>query len=154
MTTIIPYQHDIHHAHFVSINERWIKKYFGMEQSDINALHHAKSYILDKGGHIVMAELNGEIVGTCALIKMEHPDYDFELAKMGVTPAAQGKGAGLLLGQAVIEKARSLGAKRIYLESNSVLESAIRLYRKLGFVDVKGVPSPYCRCNVQMELVL
>ncbi|HMI01089.1 MAG TPA: GNAT family N-acetyltransferase, partial [Pedobacter sp.] len=59
-----------------------------------------------------------------------------------------------LLGNAVIEKARSLGARKIYLESNTILTPAINLYHKLGFKKVAGHATPYERCNIQMELSL
>ena len=85
---------------------------------------------------------------------MIDPDYDFELAKMAVSPKAQGKYIGWLLGNAVIEKARSLGARKIYLESNTVLKPAINLYYKLGFQKVIGRSTPYERCNIQMERVI
>ncbi|MEO0433444.1 MAG: GNAT family N-acetyltransferase, partial [Cyanobacteria bacterium J06656_5] len=67
---------------------------------------------------------------------------------------AQGKGIGWLLGQAAINRARELGAETIFLESNTVLKPAINLYQKLGFRKVVGQPSPYQRCNIQMELKL
>ena len=59
-----------------------------------------------------------------------------------------------MIGQATIEKAKEIGAKKVYLETNSVLKPAISLYYKLGFKDVEGYDSPYNRCNVQMELPL
>ncbi len=83
---------------------------------------------------------------------MEHPEYDFELAKMAVSPKAQGKGIGWLLGKGIVEKAKSLNAKKIYLESNTILNPAITLYHKLGFKKVTGLITPYERCNIQMEL--
>jgi GNAT superfamily N-acetyltransferase len=93
-------------------------------------------------------------VGVCALIKMDDPVYDFELAKMAVSPLAQGKNIGWLLGQAVIKKAKLLGASKLYLESNTILAPAINLYHKLGFQKVVGHATPYERCNIQMELLL
>ena len=63
-----------------------------------------------------------------------------------------GLGIGFLIGQACIEKARALGAHRVYLESNTTLKPAINLYHQLGFRKVAGPPSPYERCNIQMEL--
>jgi GNAT superfamily N-acetyltransferase len=109
---------------------------------------------LDKGGKIIVAIQNGTVLGVCALVKMENSIYDFELAKMAVSQEARGKGIGYLLGKSIIETARSLGAKRIYLESNSVLEAALSLYQKLGFQDITDHQSPYSRCNVQMGLSL
>ena len=139
---------------FKELNEAWIRQYFKMEEMDHTVLDHPKEYILDKGGHIAIALYKDEPVGVCALIKMEHPTYDYELSKMGVSPLAQGKGIGWLLGKAIIDKARSLGAKSVYLESNTILTPAISLYRKLGFVKVPSQPTAYERCNIQMELKL
>jgi GNAT superfamily N-acetyltransferase len=153
MITIIPYT-PVYAEAFKSINEEWITKYFKMEASDYKALDHPQEYILDRGGAILVALDNEEPVGVCGLIKMDHPDYDFELAKMGVRPSMQGKGVGYLLGKAIIEKAKTLGAQKIYLETNSCLTPAIQLYYKLGFKDIKGLPTPYERCDTQMELVL
>jgi len=139
---------------FKRLNEEWISKYFKMEAADHKALDHPQKNIIDKGGHILVALYNNEPVGVCALIKMDDPVYEYELAKMAVSPIAQGKNIGWLLGQAIIEKARSLGAKKLYLESNTILQPAIKLYHKLGFKKVVGHATPYERCNIQMELVL
>jgi GNAT superfamily N-acetyltransferase len=140
-------------AAFKSLNEEWIRKYFRIEQADSIALDNPQSYIIDGGGCILFALHNGEPVGTCALIRMKD-GTGFELAKMAVSPAMQGKGLGMLLGNAAVDKARSLGAKRLYLESNTLLKAAITLYEKLGFRKVAGVPSPYERANIHMELIL
>jgi GNAT superfamily N-acetyltransferase len=151
MINIIPYTPAYHEA-FKSINEEWITQYFKMEDSDYKALDHPQEYILDRGGAILVALENEEPVGVCALIKMDHPDYDFELAKMGVRPRMHGKGVGYLLGKTIIEKAIELGAKKIYLETNSCLTPAIQLYYKLGFKDIERMPTPYERCDTQMVL--
>jgi DNA-binding MarR family transcriptional regulator/GNAT superfamily N-acetyltransferase len=139
-------------AAFRQLNEEWITTWFRMEEGDYKALDHPREYILDKGGHIFMALYKSEPVGTCSLIRMD--DDSFELAKMGVSPKTQGLGIGYLLGRACIEKARALGARRVYLESNTRLKPAINLYHKLGFRKVAGPPSPYERCDIQMELIL
>jgi len=135
---------------FRDINEEWISKHFVMEATDFKSLDHPQEYILDKGGHIFMALLDGEAVGACALIKMS--DTKYELAKMGVRPEARGNGIGWQLGVASLEKAKELGATSVYLESNTVLPPAIKLYRKMGFKEVFGQPTPYARCNIQMEI--
>ncbi|WP_421939421.1 bifunctional helix-turn-helix transcriptional regulator/GNAT family N-acetyltransferase [Pedobacter sp.] len=139
---------------FRELNKEWISTYFEMEDSDYKALDHPNEYILDKGGFIMVALYEDEPMGVCAMIKMNDAEYDFELAKMAVSPKAQGKNIGFLLASAIIEKAKSKGAKKIYLESNTVLKPAINLYHKLGFQKVAGKPTPYTRCNIQMELNL
>jgi N-acetylglutamate synthase-like GNAT family acetyltransferase/DNA-binding MarR family transcriptional regulator len=135
---------------FKQLNEEWITQYFEMEETDYKSLDHPDSYILNKGGHILIALYNNEPVGACALIKMDNEMY--ELAKMAVSPKAKGKGIGFILGNAAIAKAKQLGAKKLYLESNTILKPAINLYHKLGFKKVTGVPSPYERCNIQMMM--
>lgn len=142
----------VYRQQFKQLNEEWITQYFRMEEADYRSLDHPEEYILDKGGHIFIALYNNEPVGTCALINMG--DGSFELAKMAVSPLARGKGIGWLLGQHCIEKARALGASRVYLESNTILKPAIQLYHKLGFRKVAGPPSPYERSNIQMEVRL
>ncbi|MFC7666815.1 GNAT family N-acetyltransferase [Hymenobacter humi] len=92
------------------------------------------------------------MVGTCALIK-EHEGV-YELAKMAVSPRAQGLGIGWALGQAILGKARQLGARRVELLSNSRLTPALALYEKLGFQHVPVPPTPYERTDVKMVLDL
>lgn len=150
---IVAYQPKYQSA-FKSLNEEWISGYFEIEEADRKALDSAEAYILDKGGKIFVALYNNEPVGVCALIKMDDPDYDYEMAKMAVAPQAQGKNIGWLLGQAAIRSARESGASKIYLESNTILKPAINLYYKMGFQKIPGRPTPYQRANIQMELVL
>lgn len=138
---------------FRRLNADWITKYFKMEELDHRVLEQPREYILDKGGSIAVALDDNEPVGVCALIKMDDSGDSYELSKMAVDPAAQGKNIGWLLGRAIIDKAKSLGAKRIYLESNTLLKPAISLYLKLGFKKIPGTPSAYERCNIQMELI-
>jgi GNAT superfamily N-acetyltransferase len=149
----VDYEPKYRHA-FKSLNEQWISTFFKMEESDHKALDHPEAYILEKGGLILVALLNKEPVEVCALIKMDDPVYDYEMAKMAVSEEARGKHIGWQLGQAIIQRARELGAKKLYLESNTSLNAAISLYYKMGFVRVYGRPTPYDRCDIQMELIL
>ncbi len=139
---------------FKSLNEEWISTYFELEETDSKALNNPEEYILNKGGKIFVALYHDEPLGVCALIKMDDPDYDYEMAKMAVSPKAQGKNMGWLLGQTIVNRAKELGASKIYLESNTVLKPAINLYYKMGFQKISGRPTPYKRCNIQMELNL
>lgn len=150
--TIVKYN-PVYHTAFKTLNEEWISTYFELEEADRQALENPDQYILNPGGKIFVALYHGEPVGVCALIKMNDPDYDYELAKMAVSPKAQGKNIGYLLGQSAIDEARKIGAKALYLESNTILKPAINLYYKLGFQKITGHVSPYKRCNIQMSLI-
>ena len=137
---------------FKRLNYEWIERYFSVEDVDRLYLENPEEKILQPGGHIFMALYESGVVGTCALVKMD--DQTYELAKMGVTASAQGKGIGWRLGQVAIAKAKAIGAQSLFLESNTKLAPAISLYKKLGFRKVVGDPSPYARCNIQMRLDL
>ncbi|WP_152032958.1 bifunctional helix-turn-helix transcriptional regulator/GNAT family N-acetyltransferase [Gallaecimonas mangrovi] len=148
---LVPFSGQYQEA-FKALNVHWISQHWTLEPSDFKALDNPVENIIAKGGYIVMALYQGRAVGSCALIPLA--GGDFELAKMAVDENMRGSGIGLMLGEHIIAKARQLGAKRLYLESNSLLVPAVNLYRKLGFTAVKGPASPYQRCNVQMEMLL
>jgi DNA-binding MarR family transcriptional regulator/N-acetylglutamate synthase-like GNAT family acetyltransferase len=137
---------------FAELNIEWIKQYWKMEDADYSALNNPEDHILKPGGFLYLARYKGEIVGTCALLNKGNAVY--ELAKMAVRSNAKGKGIGFLLGETVIHKAMKVKAKKVYLESNTILKPAISLYTKLGFKKSQGISSPYERCNIQMELML
>ena len=134
---------------FVLLNRDWIEQYFSLEESDINLLSDPEGQIILKGGEIFFALDNNKVVGCCALIK--HDNDEYELAKMAVTPSAQGKGIGFKLGETLIEFATQQGIKRVFLEANTQLNSSVQLYKKLGFKEIIKDNSAYHRCNLYME---
>lgn len=139
---------------FKTLNEEWIKTFFVMESSDYKLLDNPEEHIINKGGYIVFALLDGEAVGTCALVRAQEEPLAFELSKMAVSPKAQGKKIGYLLGNALVEKAKALKAEKVFLETNSILVPAIKLYEKLGFKHTEITNPGYDRVDVQMELNL
>lgn len=77
-----------------------------------------------------MATYKDEPVGVCALCKMDDPEFDYELAKLAVDPCVRGKGIGVRLCEAAVNKARELGARKIFLESNTLLKPAVHIYKR------------------------
>jgi DNA-binding MarR family transcriptional regulator/predicted GNAT family N-acyltransferase len=148
---IIDYQ-SIHRESFKNLNVAWIEKYFKIEPSDLAQLENPEGYILEKGGWVLLAQIGDEIVGTAALIKSS--DTFFELAKMAVDEKHQGKQIGKKLAIVAIEKAREMGAKQLFLESNRKLTPALNLYKSVGFREVKLRDSPYERADIQMLIDL
>lgn len=139
---------------FKNLNEEWITKYFVMEDVDKEELDDPENYVLKKGGEILVALYKDIPVGVCALVKMNDPEYQYELSKLAVSPLAQGKGVGKLLVQAIIDLAKKKKCTKLFLQSNTILGPAINLYYNVGFVKVSR-PSPlYERVNIQMELDL
>lgn len=137
---------------FRSLNYEWLEKYFKVEEEDKKLLLNPKEEIIDKGGEVFFARINGDVVGTAAMIKYD--DKTYELAKMAVTESAQGKKVGRMLADAVINSARGKNADVLFLESNTKLTQAMSLYKKLGFQLVENNTSKYERSTIKMELKL
>ena len=142
-------------AAFRRLNEEWITRYFSIEEKDRQLFDDPEGRIIGKGGVILILESAGEPVGCCALLDKDAEI--FEVAKMAVTAACQGNGLGRILLQSCIDRARFLGKKRLFLETNSKLQAAVSLYRKLGFVELPASAWPrieYARVDLVMELRL
>ncbi|SKB93076.1 bifunctional helix-turn-helix transcriptional regulator/GNAT family N-acetyltransferase [Dyadobacter psychrophilus] len=142
-----------HAKAFYDLNYAWISDAYEVEPEDEKVLEDPEKYYLKDGGAILMALYQGEPVGTCAL-KQGAPGV-VEMSKMTVSKEMRGKKIGDLLGNAVIEKARQLGAKKIILYSNKKGSAAgINLYKKLGFVEVELTGHNFKRADIKMELEL
>lgn len=138
---------------FRELNYEWLEKHFSVEEEDKKLLLHPEEEILNKGGIILFAKVNGEISGTVALIN--HGEKGYELAKMGVTEKHQSRQIGKKLAFALIARARKMKADKIFLETNKKLEKAMNLYKQLGFelVEFNDI-SKYSRATIKMELKL
>ncbi|MEG2892528.1 MAG: GNAT family N-acetyltransferase [Clostridium sp.] len=106
-------------------------------------------YYLDNGGHFEVLEVEGKIVGSFGLYKLD--DSTCELRKMYLHTDYQGKGYGREMMERALELAPSLGFKTITLQTNSVLYKAVDMYRKFGFEDFED-PELCDRCDIAMKL--
>lgn len=137
---------------FYDLNYAWISESYEVEPEDQKTLADPETYYLKDGGAILIALYGDEPVGTCALKR--NGDI-VEMSKMTVSKSMRGKKIGDLLGNAVIEKARELGASKMILYSNRQGSAAgINLYRKLGFQEVPLTEHNFKRADIKMELVL
>lgn len=138
---------------FKKLNIEWLEKYFTVEPTDKKLINSPGEEIINKGGEIFFALLDNKVVGTCAVLKVDRKSY--ELTKMAVTEKSQGKQIGKKLGLTVIGFVVAKRGKRIVLDTNHKLTSAIQLYRKLGFVTVPfEYDDKYERELIRMELNL
>jgi len=139
---------------FKELNEIWISQGFVLEPADHEVLDNPRRMILDPGGEICVAEIDGRVAGCCALLSIGPAEY--ELAKMTVSESVRGQGIGRKLLQFAIDHARTMGARRLYLESNTKAADAIHLYEQLGFRHMADPEhaSKYARANTFMEMFL
>jgi ribosomal protein S18 acetylase RimI-like enzyme len=137
--------------YFEKFNKAWIEEYFTVEPIDKLVLENPEEYIIKKGGSILFAKYGDQIIGTVAIIPEEPGVY--ELTKMAVDKNHRGLGAGKLLCAAAVAEVKNLGADKVILYSQTLLTTALAIYRSLGFVDIPIENCKYKRSDVMMELV-
>ncbi len=84
-------------------------------------------------GRLLCAEINGKIIGCVAYHK--HNDNRCEMKRLFVREGYREHRAGSKLIEAIINFARADGFSEMVLDTIKPLQSAIRLYKKFGFVE-------------------
>ena len=149
---IVPFNADYKSA-FEYLNREWIEEYFVMEEEDLKTLQNPESYVMERGGEIFFAVLDGDVVGTAAMIQTSKGVY--ELAKMAVAKNLQGLGIGKKLLKRCIDFSKEKEAIEIFLITNDSLKPALNLYLSCGFVlNDQNDDNRYERGNTKMNLIL
>jgi GNAT superfamily N-acetyltransferase len=147
---VVPFQ-SRYAADFRRLNLDWIERLFKVEAPDLKVLNDPEAAIIATGGMIFFALEGSTVVGTVAMLRGEGGRG--ELAKMAVVLTHQRRGIGELLGEACKAWAAEHGIHTVFLETNSKLDGAIRLYERLGFRHAPWPhPSDYARGDVYMEM--
>ncbi|RLL43721.1 GNAT family N-acetyltransferase [Oceanobacillus piezotolerans] len=98
---------------------------------------------LEQGVDRIVAELEGEIIGTVAVFPPKidlyngilESDSEYpEIRMLAVSSEMRGKGAATALLSECINRSRNRGHKKIGLHTSDFMEDAIQLYENLGFV--------------------
>ena len=89
-------------------------------------------------GALLLAQVNGEIAGCCALRPLDGCDYSnaAEMKRLYVRPAFRGLGLGRQLAEAILDAARHAGYACVLLDTLDDMEAARALYEDLGFEEV------------------
>ena len=96
---------------------------------------------------------NGKIIGGAGIAQLDNFTGNVcELQKMYFLPEARGVGLGFKMMTACLEKAKSYGFEKCYLETMPYMDDARKLYKKVGF---KKLEKPmgdtgHFSCNVWM----
>jgi len=101
-------------------------------------------YTLPQGG-LFLATVDDQPAG-CVALKLKD-ETTGELKRMYVRPSFRGQQVGWHLGQKVLEEARAIGYKKVYLDSDEAMKPAHKVYEQLGF---KYIPAP---ADLPKELV-
>ncbi|AQS40580.1 putative acetyltransferase [Shewanella psychrophila] len=81
----------------------------------------------------LVAKLNGTVVGGCGVAPFNKSSDICELKKLFLLKESRGHGLGKSLTIKCLEYAKQQGYQQCYLDTLSNMDSAIRLYEKLGF---------------------
>lgn len=125
MRAFIEWHYDRHSA-----DRDIIDSYFDPAKFDAE-LNSLPGEFAPPAGALLVAEADGKVVGCVALRPLR--DGACEMKRMFVAPEHHGKGLGLLLGQAIIKEANSIGYHTMMLDTGPAQREAQSLYHKLGF---------------------
>ena len=89
-------------------------------------------------GCLLLALVDGEIAGCCAMRPLETVDYPnaCEMKRLYVRQGFRGLGLGRQLAEAVLDAARIAGYHSVLLDTLNDMEAARALYEDLGFKDI------------------
>ncbi|MDB5857160.1 MAG: acetyltransferase domain protein [Ramlibacter sp.] len=89
-------------------------------------------------GALLLARVDGEVAGCCALRPLDAADYPnaAEMKRLFVRKAFRGFGLGRQLAEAALDAARRAGYACVLLDTLDDMEAARALYQDLGFEDI------------------
>ena len=89
-------------------------------------------------GALLLARVDGELAGCCALRPLDASDYAnaAEMKRLYVRRAFRGFGLGRQLVEAVLDAARQAGYDCVLLDTLDDMEAARQLYEDLGFEQI------------------
>lgn len=93
-------------------------------------------------GTLLLAMVDGELAGCCALRALKNSDYPnaCEMKRLYVRHSYRRLGLGRQLAEAALDAARVVGYRHVLLDTLSEMESARALYEDLSF---KAIPPYY-----------
>lgn len=89
-------------------------------------------------GALLLARVEDEVAGCCALRPMDSSDYPnaAEMKRLFVRKAFRGFGLGRQLTEAILDEARRAGYSCVLLDTLDEMEAARALYEDLGFEEI------------------
>ncbi|MDO4536289.1 MAG: GNAT family N-acetyltransferase [Clostridium perfringens] len=134
---------------FIDLNTAWIEGYFhNLEDGDIETFENLEEHIKN-GAMVYFAVEDDNVLATCMVLPMEKGTW--EICKLAAEPKFKGNGAGKAVLKRCMDYAIENGAKRLFMISNTRLESALHIYNKLGFKEIKLDDYGYNRGDIAFE---
>ncbi|MUL36189.1 GNAT family N-acetyltransferase [Gloeocapsopsis dulcis] len=103
-----------------------------------------ENYYLTTGGEFWVIQQDSQLVGTSGYYPVMRGQKAVEIRKMYLLPHVRGLGLGKYLLQQLEQAIAARGFGQIWVETASVLTTAVKLYEKCGYQPASGVETARC----------
>lgn len=111
--------------------------------ADWDVLHVEAAY-WQQGGEFWVVEQQGQLVGTAGYYPISRGQQAVEIRKMYLRPEVRGMGLGRYLLNKLEQRIRQKGFQQIWVETASVLQTAVQLYESSGYQPGEDVQTSRC----------
>ncbi len=127
------------------------QKYLEVQNYD-EEIRHLETKYGAPCGRLYLALCDGAVAGCIGLRKIDAQDC--ELKRLYVRPQFRGLHLGELLVRKVIDDAVQIGYSAMLLDTRPVLQSALKLYERLGFTRIERYNNSPMDTSIYMKLDL
>jgi putative acetyltransferase len=113
------------------------------EEADQDVVEVEK-YYQQTGGEFWVVVQGTAIVGTAAYYPIARGEKAVEIRKMYLLPSVRGRGLGSYLLEELEKAITAAGWQQIWIETATVLEGAVYLYERRGYLPTTGVETTRC----------
>lgn len=156
MKLAYPYKNEIKEL-FLEYTEMLVRndvnfaKYLDLQNYELELEHLEEKYGLPYG-RLYLLTVENEIAGCIALRKID--DENCEMKRLYIRSAFRGNKFANQLVKLLIDDAKRIGYKRMFLDTLPFLERAIQLYHKFGFYEIEPYNNSPMDTSIYMKLDL
>lgn len=136
---------------FLIKNDTEFAEYLQIQNYDAELQNLNTKYGLP-AGRLYLAYYGDELAGCIGLKKIDVDNC--EMKRLYVRPQFRGKHIGRMLAEKIIHDARGIGYKHMLLDTLPFLQSAVFMYKKLGFYETDSYNDSPMDTSIYMKLDL
>lgn len=141
----------VEYTDFLIKNDTEFAEYLQIQNYDAELQNLNTKYGLP-AGRLYLAYYGGELAGCIGLKKIDINNC--EMKRLYVRPQFRGKHIGRMLAEKIIHDAREIGYKHMLLDTLPFLQSAVFMYKKLGFYETDSYNDSPMDTSIYMKLDL
>lgn len=141
----------VEYTDFLIKNDTEFAEYLQIQNYDAELQNLNTKYGLP-AGRLYLAYYGDELAGCIGLKKIDVDNC--EMKRLYVRPQFRGKHIGRMLAEKIIHDAREIGYKHMLLDTLPFLQSAVFMYKKLGFYETDSYNDSPMDTSIYMKLDL